>query len=251
MKVWEGIFDYWGSKVVTKTDKDKSAYVVSKKQLRAIEASGLMPSGFRPAEPFNLTLLFDRERSVVATFYNAQREDPDRRPEPRIGRAFITEWLSKGELVVIGNIGSQLFALKDTSDESAVLSNVAQVIASASEEDTKKRIIAKALEAGVHRPSRVVVQRNDFVRSPAIVLGAIARAEGRCEMPGCCTELFNRDDGTVYLEVHHVVPLAEGGEDSLINASALCPRCHRELHFGMNRHGLRARLRSSILERTR
>ncbi|HDR7378766.1 TPA: HNH endonuclease [Bacillus toyonensis] len=39
-------------------------------------------------------------------------------------------------------------------------------------------------------------------------------------------------DGTPYLEVHHVVPLATGGEDSVENAVALCQNCHRKAHYG-------------------
>jgi len=34
------------------------------------------------------------------------------------------------------------------------------------------------------------------------------------------------------LEVHHKVPLAEGGDDTVENAIALCPNCHRHAHYG-------------------
>ncbi|MBC8673865.1 HNH endonuclease [Aeromonas hydrophila] len=44
---------------------------------------------------------------------------------------------------------------------------------------------------------------------------------------------FNRvSDGTPYLEVHHIQPLANGGEDTIQNTMALCPNCHRKRHFG-------------------
>jgi 5-methylcytosine-specific restriction protein A len=33
-----------------------------------------------------------------------------------------------------------------------------------------------------------------------------------------------------YLESHHVVHLAQGGPDSIDNAIALCPNCHRKMH---------------------
>jgi len=29
------------------------------------------------------------------------------------------------------------------------------------------------------------------------------------------------------------VPLSEGGEDTLENAIALCPNCHRKMHYGI------------------
>ncbi|MGX5612966.1 HNH endonuclease [Bacillus toyonensis] len=34
------------------------------------------------------------------------------------------------------------------------------------------------------------------------------------------------------MEVHHVVPLAQGGEDSIENAIGICPNCHRKAHYG-------------------
>jgi 5-methylcytosine-specific restriction enzyme A len=46
-----------------------------------------------------------------------------------------------------------------------------------------------------------------------------------------------RDAGAVseqekehYLECHHIVWLAEGGEDTIANTVALCPNCHRKMH---------------------
>lgn len=49
-----------------------------------------------------------------------------------------------------------------------------------------------------------------------------------------------------FLEVHHVVPLADGGVDELGNAAALCPMCHRELHFGRDRLKKRGKLAATI-----
>ncbi len=38
------------------------------------------------------------------------------------------------------------------------------------------------------------------------------------------------ENGVPYLEEHHVIPLNEGGDDSINNAVALCPNCHRKIH---------------------
>lgn len=35
-----------------------------------------------------------------------------------------------------------------------------------------------------------------------------------------------------YLEVHHIIFLAQGGDDTVDNAEALCPNCHRRKHYG-------------------
>ena len=46
------------------------------------------------------------------------------------------------------------------------------------------------------------------------------------------TKVFKRSDESIFLEVHHITPLSEGGLDMLENACALCPTCHRRLHHG-------------------
>lgn len=46
-----------------------------------------------------------------------------------------------------------------------------------------------------------------------------------------CTNSFQKPDGSPYIEVHHIIPLAEGGEDSLWNLSVLCAHHHRMAHF--------------------
>lgn len=68
------------------------------------------------------------------------------------------------------------------------------------------------------------------------------RANGYCE--GCenPAPFIRPSDGTPYLEVHHIVPLAEDGEDTVENAIALCPNCHREVHFGSKKEQLRTKL---------
>jgi len=36
----------------------------------------------------------------------------------------------------------------------------------------------------------------------------------------------------MYLETHHVIPIADDGADSIDNVIALCANCHREGHHG-------------------
>jgi 5-methylcytosine-specific restriction enzyme A len=43
-----------------------------------------------------------------------------------------------------------------------------------------------------------------------------------------------------YLEAHHVISLAENGDDSVDNVIALCPEHHREAHFVANGEALEA-----------
>jgi 5-methylcytosine-specific restriction endonuclease McrA len=73
-----------------------------------------------------------------------------------------------------------------------------------------------------------------YNRDPQVVADALWLAKGVCQ--GCGADknsLFRRaSDGEVYLEVHHIQPLSEGGSDTLNNACALCPTCHRLMHYG-------------------
>ncbi|MBY8114030.1 HNH endonuclease [Vibrio fluvialis] len=38
--------------------------------------------------------------------------------------------------------------------------------------------------------------------------------------------------GNPYLEVHHLIRLIDDGPDTPENCVAVCPNCHRELHYG-------------------
>jgi hypothetical protein len=71
-----------------------------------------------------------------------------------------------------------------------------------------------------------------FIRNPDVVAEVLYRANEVCEY--CNTKApFKKDsDGKGFLEVHHIIPLAEKGEDTVKNAVGLCPNCHRKAHFG-------------------
>jgi 5-methylcytosine-specific restriction endonuclease McrA len=46
-----------------------------------------------------------------------------------------------------------------------------------------------------------------------------------------CGNTFLRDDGEPYIEVHHIIPLAHGGEEGLWNLAPLCAHHHRMAHY--------------------
>jgi hypothetical protein len=82
-------------------------------------------------------------------------------------------------------------------------------------------------------PAKIEMKIQGFVRNPYVVAEVLLRANGECEE--CGSEApFTRSDGTPYLEVHHKIQLAHQGEDTVDNAQALCPNCHREKHFGQS-----------------
>lgn len=46
-----------------------------------------------------------------------------------------------------------------------------------------------------------------------------------------CKNTFLREDGTRYIEVHHIIPLCKGGEEGLWNLCVLCAHHHRMAHY--------------------
>lgn len=72
-----------------------------------------------------------------------------------------------------------------------------------------------------------------YLRSLEIKEKVLIRSRGKCEFCGERGFLTHRN--TIFLEVHHVVPLGKNGVDELWNVAAVCPKHHREAHFGMDR----------------
>ena len=100
------------------------------------------------------------------------------------------------------------------------------------------------LPEGRVKPSKDRVASERFARDPNVITWVLENADGICEVCGRKAP-FEREGGDPYLEVHHVRPLSEGGPDKPNNALACCPNCHRELHFGRQRH----HFRSDLLQR--
>ena len=90
----------------------------------------------------------------------------------------------------------------------------------------------KRLSTASKIPERVPVVSTGFRRNPDVVAEVLARAKGHCEECKSSAPFLRAKDNTPYLEIHHEVTLADGGEDTVENAFALCPNCHRRLHFG-------------------
>lgn len=107
--------------------------------------------------------------------------------------------------------------------------------------------VSSASAAGNTTPTKSERVVLEFARSPAVVAEVQRIAAGRCELCGCAAP-FLRADGSPYLEVHHVRMLAEGGADTVDNAVALCPTCHRLLHHAgaLDREAAQSKLRERV-----
>ena len=67
----------------------------------------------------------------------------------------------------------------------------------------------------------------------------------RCMAPGCDFELV-KENGELYIEVHHLKAMCEGGSpNELRNMSVLCPNHHRVIHYA--EHDARQELGGAIL----
>lgn len=90
---------------------------------------------------------------------------------------------------------------------------------------------ARRLQQAHPIPEQQIVMTRVFRRNADVIAEVLSRTDGVCQ--GCGQPApFQRADGRPYLEVHHRRPLAEGGADTVENAIALCPNCHRERHYG-------------------
>ena len=87
--------------------------------------------------------------------------------------------------------------------------------------------------AGCMKPRATINAVVQYKRDPLVKAWVLREAHGVCE---CCGHdaPFEATDGNPFLEVHHVRKLAEGGADTISNAVAICPNCHRALHYGIN-----------------
>lgn len=99
-----------------------------------------------------------------------------------------------------------------------------------------------ALEPAAPRETVVTVRE----RSASIRERVLQRAAGHCEW--CGRPGFKTVAGAVYLETHHVIPLAEDGPDHERNVLALCPDDHRRAHHAHDREDLRGQLKTKLDE---
>ena len=96
--------------------------------------------------------------------------------------------------------------------------------------------------AGQMQPVKTESRTMSFARDPQVVAYVEQRAKGVCERCERDAPFLRGADDRPFLEVHHVIPLSDGGRDTVDNAVALCPNCHRECHHGKDVAVLRASL---------
>lgn len=87
-----------------------------------------------------------------------------------------------------------------------------------------------AIEGPISDATITQRKANSYQRSQAVRVYVLRRAKGKCE--GCESSApFYTADGTPYLEPHHIRRRADGGPDHPRWVVALCPNCHRQVHY--------------------
>ena len=104
---------------------------------------------------------------------------------------------------------------------------------------TDEELRKRAKHSGKKAGNRTV-SATQYDRSVWVSEYTKRQANGICQL---CNQKapFNNKAGEPFLETHHIILLAEGGEDSIQNTVALCPNCHRKMHV-LNTQSDRQRL---------
>lgn len=112
--------------------------------------------------------------------------------------------------------------------------------------DHSHEMLSKTWSNFLNEKNIEIIKRNEYVtdngnktyvvctvvyyRSEKVRDNVLKRANGFCELCNCKAPFFT-NEGQPYLEIHHIISLACGGADSIFNTIALCPNCHRKLHY--------------------
>ena len=88
-------------------------------------------------------------------------------------------------------------------------------------------------------------------RSRAVRAYVLARAKGTCEACDQEAPFLRQHDGSPYLEPYHTTRLADDGLDHPSTVAAICPTCHRRIHFGIDGDSWNQQLQKRLAEKER
>jgi 5-methylcytosine-specific restriction protein A len=105
--------------------------------------------------------------------------------------------------------------------------DISKLIETNSLEDLRKlAVVSSSVNSYTINEKKQIIRK----RSAAIKKYALVRSEGICE---ACNQVapFSTMEGQPFLEVHHLYRLSDGGIDHPENVAAICPNCHRRVHY--------------------
>lgn len=237
-------------KRVSNSDKNKGAYVPDRHQRQV-----LSEAGFEPVDSDIERLIEIRIAGtpdiLTSTYYGSVRAGSGRNPEPRMGRGIIN-WVEVGDVLWMGTDGQTVFVLIENTLPDEIATTLENQDAETRSEAMVSQLYANLnldrLLGEVQRRGRRPSSSFVYERDPAIKEFAKLRSKCRCEMPDCDSEGFEKPNGDLYIEVHHIVPLAAEGGDIISNVAALCPNCHKKAHYSTMTKQIRKALLASIAE---
>jgi len=238
----ERTFEHYGIKTVSHTDIDKSAYVPNMQQKQVFASLGIDPLDRR--QDIQIRELFSN-KILTISYYATLRVGAGRSPEPRMGLSDLISYLSIGDEVLFASDGSDIFIynLSNLSGQDIRNDEVEERLYS----QVNIELLRNRVQHINTTPIRTQREITVFARNNALRALVKLRAGYSCEMPNCNYVGFEKEDGEKYIEVHHLTPLSEGGEDSILNTVALCPICHRKMHYSQNKEELKKILTEYII----
>jgi len=227
----ETTFSTYGIKTVSKTDVAKSAYVPNMKQKQIFKSFGINPLDRR--DDIIIKELFTGKELQIS-YYATLRKGANRSPEPRMGLSDLISYLSIGDEILFTSDKNHIYIynLSKTDINSSVKEE--QLYTQVDEEILKE----KAINVNPN-PQQIEQTVKVYPRNSLLKAYVKKRSNYSCEIPNCNYKGFYKKNGESYIEIHHVIPLAEGGEDSISNTVALCPNCHRAIHYAENKEEMK------------
>ncbi len=211
-------------------------------------------SGNQSKEKYANRILIDRDRNVLL-FTTREQSSAEYRISGTRSKLYKFEGLFDvlSHEIVVANSGKRegdallLFKLVPAD---SIFTNATQDVQDVSEpgKETdlsalKKAIITTPIGANVSLTLTQYRRRSSDVRRYALI-----RANGICEK---CNKPapFETLNKQPYLEVHHILKLADDGPDLPQNVAAICPNCHREAHFGAGHEAFNKSLSVTISQK--
>jgi hypothetical protein len=224
----ENTFIGYAIKNVSKTDVEKGAYLPNKEQRDIMSSLGLVPIHDNHIE---IKELFTNNILTIS-YYPSERVGSGRSAEIRMGLRDLISYIAIGDEILFTYDNNHVYIYNITRGTNFEM-----------EDNIYAQIDIDLLRNRVNninpRPNQVEHIIRTFPRNATLKTYIKRRSNYICEMPNCNYRGFLKVNGETYIEVHHVIPLSEGGEDIMNNTVALCPNCHRALHYASNREEMR------------
>jgi hypothetical protein len=116
---------------------------------------------------------------------------------------------------------NRIWGSQQSSADAKIVADAVQIEAERLEEQDLAQLLAKYAarpHSGMRLAARPFLTRS-YDRDPLVIAIGKKRADHRCEIPSCEHPVFETADGMRYVEIHHIVPLAEGGADTIENVA--------------------------------